>query len=121
MSKKVLIVDDEQIIRTVLKRILSGIGIASDLADDGQDALKRIDKKQYDLIILDILMPKINGISFLKEINQIGYKTNVIVISACSENQILDQIRELGVSGYLKKPFDNIDLVTKAVKEVLQT
>jgi len=119
MQKKILIVDDEQIIRNVLERILSSSGFQTQSAENGKAALKLLETNNFDLILLDILMPEMNGIEFLHTLKQNNYDANVIVISACHEDEIVTQTKTLGAKGFIKKPFNNINLVLSAVKNVL--
>ena len=119
MNKNILIVDDEKIIRTVLERILNKSGFNTQIANNGKDALLKIKKDPYDLILLDILMPEMNGIQFLTELKKINNTSKILIISACHEQTLIEQIKKLGVHGYLKKPFDNIDQITVAINKVL--
>ena len=119
MSKNVLIVDDEKIIRTVLERILKKSGFNTEIASNGKDALIKLKSHNFDLILLDILMPEMNGLQFMNELKKTNHSTKILVISACHEQSLMKQVKQLGAHGYLKKPFDNIDQVTSAVNEVL--
>jgi len=119
MNKKILVVDDEKIIRTVLCRLLHGAGFHAESVEDAKSALKKIDKTKFDLILLDILMPGMGGIDFMKEINNKGNPPDIVIISACQEEALINQTRTLGARGYLKKPFDNIDVILTLIKKVL--
>jgi CheY-like chemotaxis protein len=120
MKKHILIVDDEKIIRTVLKRILLNSGFSAEVANNGNDALKKIKSKNFDLILLDILMPEMNGLVFMKKLKELKTSAKILVISACHDQSLIKQVQELGAQGYIKKPFDNIDQISNAIVDILK-
>lgn len=101
MANRVLVVDDENAIAEIIKFNLEREGYEADIANDGEECLNIIDKKEYDLIILDVMMPKVDGFTALKEIRK-KYKVPVIMLTAKEEE--VDKILglELGADDYVE-------------------
>jgi two-component system, chemotaxis family, chemotaxis protein CheY len=113
---KVLIAEDSQFMRNVLKDILKESNISEIIeAENGKEALEKFEEKKPDLVLLDIIMPELDGIAVLKKI---GKTANVIVVSAVGQEKMVEEAKELGAKDYLVKPFDNIK-VKEAVKKAL--
>lgn len=113
MSKKILIVDDSALMRRIICDIISTDDRfqVTDTAVDGLEALKLIRKNTYDLIILDLIMPGMDGISFLKEMNRLGNTTKVVVSStrASKGADITVEALSLGAVDFIKKPDGILD------------
>ena len=80
--KKVLIVDDDAELRSTLSEILKGAGYHIDEASSGKEAIEKMASKDFDIALLDLMMPKMNGIETLTELKKITPKTKVIMITA---------------------------------------
>ena len=119
---KILIVDDEQLIREVIKEYCSVENYETKECDNGLDAIELIKKEDFDCIILDIMMPKMDGLSAYKEIKQIKDIPTIILSARGDEYDKLLGF-DLGVDDYLTKPFSpkeliaRIKAVTKRLKE----
>ncbi len=115
--KKILVVDDEQQIREVLKEYLEYNDFEAVLASDGLEAVKLCETQTFDLIIMDIMMPKMDGMSALKEIRK---TQNVPVIILSARDQEYDKLFsfEMGVDDYVTKPFSPKEVIAR-VKAVL--
>lgn len=109
---KVLLVDDEQGIRDIIKEYLDFEGFAYEEASNGAEALQILRKQDFDIIILDIMMPKIDGITVLKEIRK-DKDTPVIMLSARGEEYDKLFGFELGADDYLVKPFSPKELLAR--------
>lgn len=109
---KLLIVDDEPAIRTLVKKYADFEGFESDEAGDGMEAVIKCKQSSYDLIIMDIMMPELDGFSACKEIRKFS-DTPVIMLSARSEEY--DKIHgfELGIDDYVVKPFSGKELMMR--------
>jgi len=81
-SRKILVVDDESSIRCLLSDVLSSEGFEVTEAKDGQESLEQMEKNNFDLVITDIQMPRLDGIAMLKRMEEAGRKEKVIVMSA---------------------------------------
>lgn len=110
MSAKILIVDDEEIVIRSCRRILGDSTYVVDSAHDGQDALRKVDETEYDLIILDIMMPGIDGLEVLQHVKERHPDVDVIMMTGLSEIQTAVKAMKLGALDYLSKPFDPDEL-----------
>lgn len=104
MSHTILVVDDQPSVRQLLQEYLTGQGFRVLLATDGQDALYMARHEQPDLILLDIMMPKMDGYQFLRQFRQ-ERQTPVIIISAREEETDAVLGLDLGADDYVVKPF----------------
>ncbi len=110
--KKILIVDDEDKIREVIREYAEFSGFAADEAADGMSAIGMVKLNDYDLIIMDIMMPKLDGFSAVKEIQKIK-KIPVIMLSARGEEYDKLFGFELGIDDYVVKPFSPKELMAR--------
>ncbi|MCK5455758.1 MAG: response regulator transcription factor [Melioribacteraceae bacterium] len=117
--KKILIVDDEPSMRLGLKDNLELEGYLVELAEDGEEGLLKIENGIFDLIVLDIMMPKISGFDVCKKIRADGNNTSVIFLSAKGEE--LDKVLglEFGADDYITKPFSVRELLAR-IKAILR-
>ncbi|MDD7464575.1 MAG: response regulator transcription factor [Anaerococcus sp.] len=114
----ILIVEDEEIIANIIKTALEKEGYNIFLAFDGEEALNIFDENEIDLVILDLMLPKLSGEEVIKEIRS---KSNVPVIMTTAkieEENVIDGLR-LGADDYIKKPYSYKELVER-VKTVLR-
>jgi len=119
MNKKVLVVDDEQSIVTLLKYNLEQAGYEVNTAGDGQTALKMATTQLYDAILLDVMLPKLDGMEVCKQLRQQNNFTPIIMLTAKDDE--LDKILglEFGADDYLTKPFSPREVVAR-VKALLR-
>lgn len=110
---KILIVDDEYSLLKQLRQIFESQRYTVETATDGEDAFDKLFEAPFDLIILDIMMPKIDGLSVLKEIRKAGIKTPVLMLTA--KGDVEDKIKglDLGADDYLPKPFSSDELMAR--------
>lgn len=110
---RALYVEDEKFLADAVKHNLEKAGITADLAYDGEVGLDQATKDIYDVIILDIMLPKISGIEILKHLREINIKTPIIMLSALSE--VEDKVKGLdsGADDYLAKPFKTAELIAR--------
>ncbi len=119
--KKILIVEDERIVRNLVKKKLVAEGYEVELAVDGKDGLEKIEEADPDLVLLDILMPRMNGIEFLEEIRKIEKfkKLPVIIVSNSGQPVEIDKARKLGVEEWIvKTEFDPREIIKKVNEQV---
>lgn len=109
---KILVVDDETLIRDVVREYLQLDGFSVEEARDGDEALDKFQQKQFDLVIMDIMMPKKDGFQTLKEMKQIK-DIPVLMLSARGEE--FDKLIgfDLGIDDYVTKPFSPKELVAR--------
>lgn len=109
---KILICEDNKLALNTLSFILNKEGYSSDIAEDGNIALALLQKTVYDLILVDIHLPFHSGLELIKYLrSDLNMSTPVLVLTAFSDPQIQHQARELGISGYIVKPFNPSDLI----------
>jgi len=109
-----LLVEDDPSIGTGLHSYFSRKGYQTTLADNGEEALKYIRQNTYDLILLDIMMPKLSGLEVLQILNEEGRTTPVLVLSALVEQKYILKGFGLGVDDYVTKPFSFAELEARA-------
>ena len=111
MSARILIVDDEEIVIRSCRRILSDSQLyAVDSTQDGADALRRVDESEYDLLVLDIMMPGMDGLEVLQQVKERHPDVDVIMVTGLSQIQTAVKAMKLGAFDYLSKPFDPDEL-----------
>ena len=110
---KILVVDDEPVLLEQLRETLTSQKYDVDTADDGESALDKLFDNLYDLIILDIMLPKVDGLSVLREIRKAKVKTPVLLLTA--KGSVEDKIKGLdyGADDYLAKPFAMAELMAR--------
>ncbi|HEX5759497.1 MAG TPA: response regulator transcription factor [Thermoanaerobaculia bacterium] len=110
---KLLVVEDSERLRRSLGQGLRRAGFAVDLTADGEEGLAFAEVNDYDVIVLDLMLPKLDGLSVLRRLRLQGRKTHVLILSA--KDQVEDRIRglELGADDYLIKPFSFEELCAR--------
>jgi len=119
MSARILIADDEEIVVRSTVRILESGGYALQTARDGIEALNKIDEAQYDLVILDIMMPRMDGLEVLRRVKEAHPDIEVIMFTGLAQIETAVNCMKLGAFDYLAKPFDPEELklaVTRALE-----
>jgi DNA-binding response OmpR family regulator len=110
---KILLVEDSPRLQRSLEKGLEKEGFAMDVAGDGQEGLNFATAYDYDVIILDLMLPVMDGLSMLRALRAQGKKTHVLILSA--KDRVSDRIKglELGADDYLIKPFDFEELLAR--------
>jgi two-component system response regulator ResD len=117
-AARVLVVDDEPMVREVLARYLAKGGFSVETADDGQAALEAFARTSPDLVLLDLMLPRVDGLEVFRRIRQ-GNDTAVIVLTAKGEETQRILGLELGADDYVTKPFSPREVVAR-VRAVLR-
>src|SRR5699024_7454628 len=101
---RITIADDEKEIRNLLKKYLERELYKVDVAVNGEEALRLFDKNQYNLLILDLMMPKVDGIEVCRRLRN---KTNIPILMLTAKDQEVDKVLGLGIGAddYITKPF----------------
>jgi DNA-binding NtrC family response regulator len=110
MSARILIVDDEEIVIKSCLRILAGDEFQVESVQDGREALKKIEENPYDVVILDIMMPTIDGLEVLRRVKETHPNVDVIMITGLSQVDTAVQAMKLGAFDYISKPFEPDEL-----------
>jgi DNA-binding response OmpR family regulator len=115
--RKILIVEDEDLLRESYRIIISTEPYDVDIAKNGQEALDKCAEKTYDLILLDLMMPVLDGLGFLERFDNPG--TKIIVLSNLSSGEVLEQALKLGAeSNVVKATLSPRELLSKVRYEV---
>lgn len=109
---KILIVDDEYLIRNVIKEYCRIEGYQTDEASNGEEAVDKVYENSYDLIIMDVMMPKLDGIKASKEIKEIK-DIPIIMLSARTEEEDKLNGFDIGIDDYITKPFSPKELMAR--------
>lgn len=116
----ILLAEDEAVLRMLIGDTLEDEGYSLDVACDGEEALQKIERNHYDLIILDYMMPKRTGLDILTQIKQMPDKKQikVLILSAKSQHSEQEKMRAAGANEFMPKPFSPLELARK-VEEML--
>jgi DNA-binding response OmpR family regulator len=115
---KILIVDDEPNILLSLEFLFKKEGFQVFIARDGKEALDLIDKSTPKAVILDIMMPKVDGYEVCQHLKKMHGEVKIIFLTAKSKDKDIEKGLEMGADLYLTKPFSNKNIVSK-VKELI--
>ena len=113
MSTNILIVDDEKAIRDSLKIVLEEEGFKTDIASDGEEALQKLSENDFDLVISDIKMPKIDGMQLLDEASKKYPQLFFIIMTAYAEVKTAIDALHKGAYDYLIKPVEFDDIIAR--------
>jgi two-component system, chemotaxis family, chemotaxis protein CheY len=115
---KILIVDDAEFLRVRISKILTGEGFEVIEADNGSNALEKYKEMHPDLVLMDVTMPEMDGLTALKAIREIDSHARVIMLTALGqESVVLDAIKS-GAKDFIVKPFEQ-ERVIGAIKKIL--
>ena len=104
-QKSVLIVDDEKNIRLTLSQALEVLGVETDTAANGEDALSKLKEKEFGLILLDLKMPGMDGMEVLHQVSKIRPDIRIIIITAYGTIGSAVEAMKLGAADFIQKPF----------------
>ncbi len=117
---EILIVDDNESLCNVVAAVLREEGYQVNQVFRGDDALKELEKKRFHLVLLDLVLPGVNGIDILREIREKYEGTDVITITSHSSAETAVEALRLGAEDYLTKPLDEIEIVVAVVQRVFE-
>ena len=110
---KILIVDDEQKIREMIRKYAVHEGFETDEASDGMEAVEKCEMNHYDLVVMDIMMPNLDGFSAVKDIKKFDPDLPFIMLSALGEEYDRVHGFDVGVDDYVVKPFSSRELMMR--------
>ena len=120
MVKKILLVEDDKKISELVKQSLINEGYFVDQSFDGESGYYKIIEDQPDLVILDIMMPKMNGYKVCAKVREIGVTTPIIMLTAKSGEYDVEEGLDTGANDYLRKPFSTVELLAR-IRRLLKT
>ena len=104
-AKKIIIVEDEQYLRELYIQILQQEGYSVDSAEDGDIAFEKLSKNQYDLVLLDVILPKMDGLQILEKLSKMGDRKfdNTVLLTNLGQDLVVAKALDYGVRGYMIK------------------
>ena len=120
MVTKILLVEDDKKISELVKQSLVNEGYFVDQSFDGESGYYKIIGDQPDLVILDIMMPKMNGYKVCAKVREIGVTTPIIMLTAKSGEYDVEEGLDTGANDYLRKPFSTVELLAR-IRKLLET
>jgi DNA-binding NtrC family response regulator len=117
-KRKVLLVEDEAVVRESVRDWLVDDGYDVDVAEDGEEALEKIKKEEFGVIVLDLRLPGIDGLQFFEHAEKLKAGTKGIVITAYPSPETREKAKKLGIIDYLAKPF-KVDDLEKTIRGAL--
>lgn len=120
MGARILIVDDSPIIRQCLRRLLgghSGWEVCGE-AGDGEDAVSKAQQLTPDVVVLDFLMPRLNGIEAARQIARCSSRSRILLCTICFSSQLVDLARNAGITGALSK--EDLNQVISGIETLLR-
>ena len=117
-GRKILVVDDEPINRQVVSYILEEVGLEVDMAEDGKDALTKIQQAYYDIVLMDMQMPELDGLHATRELRTRLGLENLVIIAMTANAFDDDRVRctAAGMNDFIAKPFKPESLFEKLVQ-----
>jgi two-component system, chemotaxis family, chemotaxis protein CheY len=121
MQKRILVVDDSESIRQLLSFTLERAGFEVAVAVDGEDALRMLDGKNLDLVLTDLNMPNMDGISLIRQVrlNDHYKRVPIVMLTTESQSSFKEQAKEAGATGWIVKPFVSdklLSVITKVMR-----
>jgi len=116
---KILVVEDNPGIRELFRELLSQEGYTVKVVQNGKEALLKVRKESFDLILTDVKMPRMSGVQLLKELQKILPDIKVVIITATADSEIAVKAMKLGAYDYITKPF-YLDSILQKVKKALE-
>ena len=110
--KKILVVDDEEILRMLIADTLSFEGYEVEEAQDGQEGFDKAATGQYDVILLDYMMPKLTGLEVLQKLQPLELGIPIVMLTAKAQQSDREIVAQFGANYFMPKPFSPAELVT---------
>lgn len=120
MAKHVLVVDDDEYIRELYEEVLKDAGFTVDIAVDGQDGYDKITSTHYDLVMLDIMMPKMDGVQLLKKLAGENIHPHVVLLTNLAHDPVMKEGKSLGALAYLIKADMTPDQLVEQIKKYVK-
>lgn len=117
-SLKTLVADDDPVIGDTFRHILTGLGHTCDVTHDGKDCLKQIAQQHYDILFLDLIMPKLDGEAVLQALRGREPQMSIVVISSEDDEDVIRDILRRGVAAFIIKPV-KLEAVEGVIAEIL--
>jgi two-component system response regulator MprA len=119
-TMRVLVADDDSAIRTLVSRVLARRGYSVETACDGAEAIEMLGRLPFDLLVLDLMMPRVDGVGVITELAGRPAPRPPVLVMTAAVADILRRVPEGAVAGVILKPFD-LELLLKAVDAAIET
>jgi len=116
---KILIIEDEESVAEVLRDKLNNSGFEAEYVIDGKSGLKKIEEENYDLVILDLILPKMDGFQLLEGLKKRNIEVPVIVSSNLGSGEDINRAKKLGAKDYFVKVETSIEEIVERIKRIL--
>lgn len=122
MNKRLILIEDDDLIRELYKDEFTAAGFTIEAYPNGQDGLEALEMHQYDLLLLDIMLPDTNGLEVLKKVKQLPNNKDILVVllTNLGQDSIIKEGFKLGADAYLIKLAYNPDQIVKEVRDILE-
>jgi CheY-like chemotaxis protein len=107
---RVLVIDDEALMRKLVRKILIKEGYSVTTASGPPEALQKLSQSNFDIVITDLRMPEVDGFSFVAQLRELHAATNLIVMTGFGDAETADQVRAHGADEYITKPFNEREI-----------
>lgn len=109
---KILVVDDEQVMRDLFTRVLKLKGYLVTTVDSGKEAVEKVKEEEFNIAFVDVIMPEMDGVETFKAIKEVNPKVHIVMMTGFAvEDKIKEAMRQ-GAIDYLYKPFDIVEIMT---------
>ena len=112
----ILLIDDDETVRVFLQDYFEDRDFNIEIASDGIEGVEKFEKGNFDLILCDILMPKMMGLEVLRRIKSLKSSSRIIMLTSVKEGSLMQKAKELGCTLYLNKPIHLTDLEAKVLE-----
>ena len=119
-GRRILIIEDEKPLSHALKLKLVHEGYDVSIAEDGEEGLRMAQDENFDLILIDIIMPKMDGFTVIAKLQESGKTSNIIVLSNLGQKEDVEKAKEMGVTQYMVKSNTPISRIVDAIKTFLK-
>ena len=109
----VLVVDDDEVIRKVVRTVLEADDFEVVEARDGVEAIDRVTADQPTVVVLDVMMPGIDGVEVCRRLQEAGGRTRVLMLTARDDASIEQACKDAGANGFMGKPFSSVELLDR--------
>ena len=116
---KILVADDDPVVGDTFRHIVTGLGHTCEITHDGKDCLKQIAQQHYDLLFLDLIMPKLDGEAVLHALHGREQQMSIVVVSSEDDEDVIRDILRRGAAAYIVKPV-TLEAVESVIKEILE-
>lgn len=121
VKKRILIAEDETALSQALKRKLETVSYSVETVTNGREAIEAIAKKHYDLALLDLIMPEVDGFAVLSHCRENHLLTPIIILSNLSQEEDQHKAEELGAQGYIVKSDTPLEVVVERIDRIFKT